>query len=346
MDKFKGFLEAIWRLIVALYDRSRPWVIATIKLTYRYLRMVSHRIGVFLLKQMKKHPGGSFSLGVHLIILLLLVGDLSALFREDVPVMRVVTLQMLPIVDKANVKAQDEQKKQPIKEQDKKEPKPTPPPVKKIEPKKPDPVESPISKISSKPKPPKAEVKKDPPKIVEKKQVKKPNKVPKIKHFSKPKRLNTPPKPKKVVKKPPPKPKPMKKAEPLLKNLDKTPPKSLNEDRKKMENTETFDASLPLGVTELMAIQAQFAECWNIPVGARDYRNVVVELQVDYKRNGALDGTPKMVGGTTNHPSFKIMADAAIRAVYTCNPLKNLPVDKYGTWKNNIWVFDPAAMGK
>jgi hypothetical protein len=39
---------------------------------------------------------------------------------------------------------------------------------------------------------------------------------------------------------------------------------------------------------------------------------------------------------------FRAAADSAVRAVYKCNPIKNLPTNKYNSWKEMRLNFDPS----
>ena len=37
-------------------------------------------------------------------------------------------------------------------------------------------------------------------------------------------------------------------------------------------------------------------------------------------------------------------SDSALRAVHKCSPLKNLPIDKYGSWRAMELNFDPQDL--
>jgi hypothetical protein len=41
---------------------------------------------------------------------------------------------------------------------------------------------------------------------------------------------------------------------------------------------------------------------------------------------------------------FRAAADSALRAVQLASPLKNLPADKYSSWKDMVVNFDPKEM--
>lgn len=248
-------------------------------------------------------------------------------------------------------------------------PPPPPPPQKVVEQPKPEPPKP----EPPKPQPPKpAEVKPEPaPKIAEPKPEPKPE-PPKVE----------PPKPeppKPVAKVEPPKPAPPKPEPPkpqpkrddtfdrLLKDLANKKPATEppKEEAKKPEPPKPQpqqQAALPptpnrsppprpmtegqLSLSELDAIRSQIAQCWNVPAGARDARNLVVELQVDMNpdatvRNVRVVDESRM----TSDAFFRAAAESALRAVRNprCNPLR-LPAEKFDTWKSFILNFNPKEM--
>jgi len=214
------------------------------------------------------------------------------------------------------------------------EPKPEPPkpePPKVVEQPKPEP---------PKPEPPKQEAKVEPPKPV-------------------------PPKPE------PPKPEPPKPQvkkedsfDQLLKDLTKrTPSTQPAEAKPKTEPPKPQQqAALPptpnqsppprpmtegqLTLSEMDAIRAQIAQCWNIPAGARDAKELVVELSVEMNP----DATVRIArvidqARMTTDPFFRSAAESAMRAVLNprCSPLR-LPREKYDTWKSFTLNFNPKEM--
>lgn len=100
-----------------------------------------------------------------------------------------------------------------------------------------------------------------------------------------------------------------------------------------------------LTMSEIDFIRRQYIECWNPPAGARDARDLVVSIRVDYNPDGsvrraAIDDTSRM-----SDPFFRTAAESALRAVLNprCNPLK-VPSKKYDSWKSVTLNFNPREM--
>jgi hypothetical protein len=53
---------------------------------------------------------------------------------------------------------------------------------------------------------------------------------------------------------------------------------------------------------------------------------------------------PDQMGRYTSEPFFRAAADSALRAVFKCSPLKNLPPEKYGSWREMELNFDPQDL--
>jgi outer membrane biosynthesis protein TonB len=93
----------------------------------------------------------------------------------------------------------------------------------------------------------------------------------------------------------------------------------------------------------LMAmLNAQLKPCWNPPVGLADAKNLVVRVSFSLKRDGTLAGEP-VVTTRGSGPLFEAAKESALRAVWTCQPLR-LPAAKYEAWQNNDIGFDPREM--
>ena len=205
--------------------------------------------------------------------------------------------------------------------------------------------------------PPKVEAK-EPPKIkpLEKPVVKKDTVKPKPK--PKPK---TPPLPTEKVEKEKPKPPEKKKEEPkkeeaieqedplasLMKNLQES--EELSDEAGDDEVAETNpDAPFSETMTqnELGALTNQLVGCWQIPIGAKDVHNMVVNVRVWANA----DRTVRRVEiedkwRIASDPAFRALAESAERAVRdpACSPLK-LPEGKSNIWKDQYIVvpFDPS----
>lgn len=108
-----------------------------------------------------------------------------------------------------------------------------------------------------------------------------------------------------------------------------------------------YNPNLPMSMSEKDAIMSQIAKCWTVPAGAKDAQNLVVVLNAEYNNDGSyikveLANESKLRYSTDSF--FRSAADSAIRAVKQCSPLKELPVDKYETWRSMELRFDPKYM--
>lgn len=266
----------------------------------------------------------SFTLSVicHLVLLLVAAFGLPAILPESAePVPLVMTVEVLPISAMTNIKPSEKPitKKKVAKAPVVKNPEPPKPkPVEKAEPPKPKPEE----KVEEKPF--------DPNEGAEKK--------------------------KPEVKKEPEKPAPEKKEDELQKLLNdlaneakESKPDAPNDtptEENKTRSDAPYDDSLPLSISEQDAIRNQFIPCWSPPMGAKDAAGLIVILKAQYKQDATLIDVklrPDLQGRYTSDPYFKAAADAAIRAVHRCSPLKTLDASKYGSWKDMELTFDPKA---
>jgi len=103
----------------------------------------------------------------------------------------------------------------------------------------------------------------------------------------------------------------------------------------------------PLGgqltASELDLIRQQIARCWNVPAGARDAKDLVVEIRVVVDRDGTVQqATIVDQGRLGSDPFFRAAAESARRAFFNpqCRPL-HLPAEKYAIWKDLVVDFSP-----
>lgn len=250
-----------------------------------------------------------YSVAMHFGVLLIAAFGLPALLpdRPD-PEPMVMTVEILPISAMTNVR----------------------------------PSEKPIVKAQEKPKPP-------PPKPIPPKPVPQPPKE-KAQPMEKVFDPMAEPEKKKEEKKDKPEEDDFKKLMEQLNTEAKTAPneKAVPEENKTMSQA-PFDESQPLSLSEKDAIRNQFIPCWSPPVGAKDAGNLIVKVQAQYKQDGTLIDSQIATDQQSRYasdPFFRAAADAALRATHnpTCNPLKNLNPDKYGSWKDMELTFDPAFL--
>lgn len=98
-----------------------------------------------------------------------------------------------------------------------------------------------------------------------------------------------------------------------------------------------------LSQNELDALRARLRECWNVPVGVAEARDLIVTVRIQFKQDGSLQTDPRLMN-SGSHPAFQVAAESALRAVRTCAPFSFLPVAKYEAWKDVIVDFDPRDM--
>lgn len=100
-----------------------------------------------------------------------------------------------------------------------------------------------------------------------------------------------------------------------------------------------------LTVSEVDAIKYQIEQCWNVPAGARDARDLVIKIQISLKPDGSLKQQPVILGrDRMGDGFFRTAAESARRAVQRCTPLKNLPTSKYNRWQDITLTFNPREM--
>jgi hypothetical protein len=96
------------------------------------------------------------------------------------------------------------------------------------------------------------------------------------------------------------------------------------------------------------ALLNQMRECWNVPVGAPNPEQLIVQVRVFLARNGDLAQPPQLMpesrAAATRNSYMNAAAQAALRAVNICAPYRGLPVDRYDVWREIVMTFDPSKM--
>ena len=129
--------------------------------------------------------------------------------------------------------------------------------------------------------------------------------------------------------------------------LNKTDPAPAARPRANAENTASLGTAAGrnamLTASEIDALKAKLAQCWNIPAGARDAESLVVRVRFSLSVNGSLNGAPELVDATPG-PYTQVAAEAAMRAVRQCQPYSMLPAEKFDTWRDITVRFSPREM--
>lgn len=92
-------------------------------------------------------------------------------------------------------------------------------------------------------------------------------------------------------------------------------------------------------------IRDQVASCWRIDGGIQEARSLRVPIRVRLAQDGSVIGEPS-VQEPTRYASdgyYRSAADAAVRAVLRCAPLR-LPPQDYDIWRDLVLNFDPREM--
>lgn len=302
--------------------------------------------------------GFSISVALHMVIFVLGYFGLPMLNRDvmmDVPIM----IEVVDVSDVTNAaqpksKAKPKPKPQQKKADSKPEPakpeqkqyakaKPAPPPP--APPKAPEPEVAvaapqakPAPKAKQKPKPKPKEKAKDKPKP----------KAPAALARAKPKRKPKPPdvfdSVLKTVANLKSQPKPKAKEKPKKKEKKKP---SWEEDiaRALVSRKRGFDADKPLTISQIDLVRQQIAKCWNLPAGAKNAENMIIEIAVAMNPDGMVRDARVNNSGMQANPFLRAMAESALRAVLNrrCQPFK-LPRDRFDQWKTMTLVFNPKEM--
>ena len=99
-------------------------------------------------------------------------------------------------------------------------------------------------------------------------------------------------------------------------------------------------------VSEKDAVRRQIEGCWNVPIGAPNPEELIVEIRIQVNRDGTVKNAVVVDSARmATDKYFRTMANSAIRAFQNphCSRLK-LPPEKYDMWKEITLTFDPSLM--
>jgi hypothetical protein len=116
-----------------------------------------------------------------------------------------------------------------------------------------------------------------------------------------------------------------------------------NEINNKPSLGDSKSSAAQVSQNELMALQARLQQLWNPPAGAKDPRELTLEVNIQLKPDGTLAAPPTVLTSGSS-PLFLAAKDSAIRAVYRGQPYTMLRPEHYEDWKEVLIVFDPRFM--
>ncbi len=120
-----------------------------------------------------------------------------------------------------------------------------------------------------------------------------------------------------------------------------------NAEENKTKSDAPYDPGLPLSISQQDSIRSQFIPCWNMPAGVKDAHLLAARVKIELAPDGRVQTAnldPAQMSRYRSDVVFRAAADSAIRAVHKCSPLKDLPPDKYGSWKAFTLNFDPSDL--
>lgn len=136
----------------------------------------------------------------------------------------------------------------------------------------------------------------------------------------------------------------------VLKNLETSAEENVSDflepDLTSESNNAADKISDRLTISEMDLIKRQLTECWNVPAGVKDAKDLVIVLGLAMNRDGTVKEASVISGkSSTGHPFYRVGVESALRAVRNphCIPLK-LPPDRYDAWKAFTFTFTPQDM--
>ena len=98
-----------------------------------------------------------------------------------------------------------------------------------------------------------------------------------------------------------------------------------------------------LSQSEIDALRGRLAQLWNPPAGAKDPRELIVQVRFQLKPDGTIAGPPAVLTSGSS-PLFVAARDSAIRAIFRGQPYNMLKPEHYDQWKDIEITFDPRDM--
>ncbi|MDR0296747.1 MAG: energy transducer TonB [Rickettsia sp.] len=301
------------------------------------------------------------SVALHLLIIYFFLFGLPSLFKK-LPEEQVIVFEMLPISNQSNVPNKTKQPEKAIENQD----------AKKVEQSKPDyveekkaieekpiieekkPLEKPIEEkkiVEEKPVEEKKPIE-EKPLIEEKKPIDKKTSETKTVEEKKPAELKKPIEAKKPIEK--------KKKIPnksdldsLLKNLEQSSEGSnakSNKQARSKENKETqeskgpYNETLAFSISEISLIKQQIEKLWSKPIGIQNLDQLRVTLYIALNKDGSVKEVKvkETICPNITKTACDALSDSAMRAVWQASPIHNLDPQRYDSWKEFNFLFNPS----
>ncbi len=166
----------------------------------------------------------------------------------------------------------------------------------------------------------------------------------------------------------PPKPAPVKKPEPKNDELDldalsqlidkerekeqpKTPSRTPSQTTDEADRArQAVGAGDRLTASDEAKMRAAIQRCWNTSsiIGAPEPENLVVVIEFELNRDGSLASQPRVANelqiNLSGNQFWRVAQREAMSAVVKCAPYTFLPLERYDSWKEFRFNFDPSQM--
>ena len=110
-------------------------------------------------------------------------------------------------------------------------------------------------------------------------------------------------------------------------------------ENKSQEKNLTSDNIITAG--DISNMRSQIEMCWNPPVGVRGAASQRVQVMIVLNKDGTISNVEPVTRDSNG--SREVAIDAAVRAVLRCAPYE-FPIEKYESWKEIKFTFDPRNM--
>jgi outer membrane biosynthesis protein TonB len=94
------------------------------------------------------------------------------------------------------------------------------------------------------------------------------------------------------------------------------------------------------------ALRSQVINCWLEPANMSNPGRLLVVVRIELAQDGRLSREPALVSPSSRagaDPTLLVAIDSALRAVRQCAPY-TLPAERYETWRQVNFAFDPSKM--
>ena len=122
--------------------------------------------------------------------------------------------------------------------------------------------------------------------------------------------------------------------------------KTVDPDAKKQKAIESENIADKISLSELDALRQQLQKCWNVPAGAMNAEDLIVDVRVTMGPDAVVQKV-EIIDESRMHKDafFRTAAESAKRALFApeCTPLR-LPKDRYDQWQSFVIRFNPKDL--